>query len=171
MKKILFLLTLFPFLHGTSYPVTFVSCKQDEIVVRYEEQDMQVSLFNIKIDESAGWNKTCDLLQQASQIKMEIDPSSAINEPVPVYLFADDTLLQSALLKEDLAFIQIKNPEYTYEKQMEEAINATEVVAQPKEQTKKTSYAKTAPLYVLGAIVVWMGMWYVWLRKKKQQNK
>lgn len=171
MKKILILLALFPFLHATSYQAELVSCQQDELIIKSQGQELQVSLFNVKIKESAGWNKTCDLLENAKSITFEVDPSSAVKDPLPVYLFADDDLVQEVLLKQKLAFLQIKNPEYTYEKQLEEAVETTQVVAEPAPKEETTGFAKNAPLFLAALVAIWAGMLYLMLRKKKQKNK
>ena len=58
MVKLLWLFVLFSFQHGISYDVNYVHCDIDEIAVRYEEEVVDVELFNIEIKEKAGWKKT-----------------------------------------------------------------------------------------------------------------
>ena len=95
MKLRLFIMfALFPFLHATSYSAKLVSCSKDQIVLKSQDSEFRVSLFNTKITKEEGWQKTCELLEDATSIRFEIDPSSKIEEPVPVYLFADDKLVQ-----------------------------------------------------------------------------
>ena len=55
MIKLLWLFVLFSFQHGISYDVHYVHCDIDEIAVRYEEEVVDVELFNIEIKEKAGW--------------------------------------------------------------------------------------------------------------------
>lgn len=170
MKKILLLLALFPFLHATSYHADYVSCKQDEIILKMQKEEVQVSLFNIKIKDETGWKQTCDLLQEAKKISVEIDPSSAVQEPIPVYIFVDETLLQETLLKDDQAFIQIKNPEYTYASQMEAATHTKSVMAKPKAKEEPRSHAKNAPIFFGILCIIWCVFLYYFWHKKKQKK-
>ena len=170
MKRILLLFALFPFLHATSYHGELISCQQDQIVLKLQGENVQVSLFNIKIKEEAGWNKTCDILEHAKKLSVEIDPSSAVSEPLPVYLFADDELLQEVLLKDEEAFIEIRNPEYTYEQRMEEAANTTSVMAkEPVVETKK-QHAKNAPMFFFSILFAWVIFLIVFMRRKKKKK-
>ena len=168
MRQFLILFVLFPFLHGTSYQAELVSCQQDSIRLKTQGQEITVSLFNVKINETSGWNKTCSLLEDASSIRFEIDPGSAVEEPVPVYLFADEDLIQEVLVKNKLGFIQIRNPEYTYEKRLEQAEGTTQVVAEVKETKEQRTYALQAPLFLLGLIVSWCILLYIFIRKKRR---
>lgn len=170
MKKLLVLLALFPFLHATTYHGELVSCKQNEIVLKLQNENVEISLFNIKLKDDEAWNKTCDLLTKADKIRVEIDPSSAVSEPLPVYLFVDDELLQSLLLKDQQAYIQIRNPEYTYEKELEQAQQSTAVMAQPQKKEVKKQHAKNAPVFFLFLFVIWVSFLLdFWYRKKKKK--
>ena len=170
MKKFLLLLALFPFLHATSYHGELVSCQQDQIILKLQGEEVQVSLFNIKLKDETAWNKTCDILSNAKKISIEIDPSSAIQEPLPLYLFADDELLQETLLKDQQAFIEIRNPEYTYESQMEKAETAAAVIAQPQKKEVKKQHAKNAPVFFLTLFSIWLMFLLLFLHKKKQKK-
>lgn len=148
MKLRLFIMfALFPFLHATSYSAKLVSCSQDQIVLKSQDSEFRVSLFNTKITKEEGWQKTCELLEDATSIRFEIDPSSKIEEPVPVYLFADDKLVQEELMKQGHAYPMIRNPEYTYEKRLESAYDATQTMAKPAEVKTKSRPALVGPLY------------------------
>jgi len=59
---------LFPFLHATSYSAKLVSCSQDQIVLKSQDSEFRVSLFNTKITKEEGWQKTCELLEDATSI-------------------------------------------------------------------------------------------------------
>lgn len=170
MKKILLLFALFPFLHATSYHGEFVSCQPDEIVLKLQGEEVSVSLFNIKIKEETGWNKTCDILKNAKKITVEIDPGSAVSEPLPVYLFADDELVQELLLRDDEAFIEIRNPEYTYEKRMEEAIKTTSVMAKETEVETTKHHARNAPIFFFVSLLIWALFLFIFLRRKKRKK-
>lgn len=168
MKKLLILLTLFPFLHATSYTATYVSCDSDAIVLKLQGQDTQVSLFNVKVKEQ-GWSTTCELLSKAEKLHIEIDPSSAVQEPLPVYIFADGELVQEELLKKQQAIIQIRNPEYTYEDQMEKASSTTSVMAPAITPTKR-AHAKNAPLLLGTLIILWLGMLTAILHRRNHKK-
>lgn len=170
MKKILMIFALFPFLHATSYHGELVSCKNEEIILKLQGEEIPVALFNVKIKDEAGWNKTCDLLTSANKITVEIDPSSAITTPLPVYLFADDTLIQEELIKQQEAYIQIRNPEYTYEKQMEDVEKTDMVMASEHETVDKKTHAKNAPIFLFILSCVWCIFLFIYLLKKKQKK-
>ena len=101
---------------------------------------------------------------------MEVDPTSKLDDRLPVYLFYDDELLQESLLREDLAYIKIKNPEYMYAKQMETAAQKhTSVAAEEKKEEKKEN-AIVAPLYLLAAFGLWCLLLLYVLRCKYKQK-
>ena len=122
--------------------------------------------------DEAGWNKTCDLLSSAKKITIEIDPSSAITSPLPVYLFADDTLVQEELIKQQEAYIQIRNPEYTYEKQMEDVEKTDTVMAPESDPIVKKAHAKNAPIFLLYYPVygVFFCSFFYYKKKTKKKN-
>ncbi len=70
-----------------------VSCQKDQIIVKSEGSELNLSLFNTKITDDKGWDMTCSLLEEANTVTFEIDPSSKITKDLPVYLFADEMLL------------------------------------------------------------------------------
>ena len=56
MKLRLFIMfALFPFLHATSYTAKLVSCNQDQIILKSQDSDVKVALFNTKITKEEGW--------------------------------------------------------------------------------------------------------------------
>lgn len=168
--QILYVFALFPFLHTTSYPAELVKCSQEQILLSSNSEEIEVSLFNTKIIDDDGWKKACSLLEDASSIRFEIDPSSKIEEPIPVYLFVNDTLVQEELMKLEYAYPMIRNPEYTYEKQLEEAYDSTKTIANAVVEQTEHSSAMVAPLYVLGIAMLWILMVFrfVWKRKSKK---
>ena len=173
MKKIILLFALFPFLHSSGYVVEYVSCKPQEIIVSYEDEQVQLSLFNTKITKQEGWNKACTLIKKAQKLRIEIDPSSKIEGVIPVYLFADDTLIQEELIKDGYAYPMIRNPEYTYEKRLEDAQQTTSVMAKPAVKEVEHGHAVVAPLYLLIVCLLWLAMvctmW--WKHRRKSRLK
>lgn len=172
MKLRLFIMfALFPFLHATSYTAKLVSCNQDQIILKSQDSDVKVALFNTKITKEEGWKEACGLLEDAKTIRFEIDPSSKIEEPVPVYLFADDKLVQEELMKQGYAYPMIRNPEYTYEKRLEAAYDATQTMAKPAEVNTKSRPALVGPLYLAGALLLWslMALYILYRHRKKQK--
>lgn len=165
MKVVLsWLLALFPFLHAQAYPVTVTSCASDAIVLNKDGVDFNASLFNIEMKDEQGWEKTCKRLQDGSSFHIEIDPSTQIKEPIPVYLFVDDTLLQELLLRDDVAYIKIDNPEYTYEKQMKDAQTTLQTMANSK--TEITTHGSSYGWLFLGVLYfLWLVMLYRLYRK------
>lgn len=171
MKLFMVVLTaLFPFLHEKSYKAEVVSCQKNQIVVKSEGSVLYLSLFNTKITDDKGWEMTCSLLEDANTVTFEIDPSSKIAEKLPVYLFADETLLQEELLKKGYAYPIIKNPQYTYEKRMEEAYNAVKVLAQDSKE-ESHSLAFQGPLYFGIAFLLWITIIFGYFNKQKKAKK
>ena len=173
MKKAILLLALFPFLHKTVYPVEYVSCKTGEIIVKHEDETLEISLFNTKITSEKGWNQACSLISEAKQLRIEMDPSSKIEEPMPVYLFADGQLVQEEIIKKEAAYPMIHNPEYTYEKRLEAALDTTKTMAGTKTVKSTHKPAFVAPLYLAGVLFLWGAMLVYMLHqhRKKRRHK
>lgn len=149
------MLALFPYLHDTSYNVQVQSCEPNHIVVVSEGVPQEITLFNLKMkDEKRGWEKTCSLLKDANEVSMQIDKSSAVDDPLSVYLFANDSLIQEDLVREDLAYTLIHNPEYTYESKLMEVAQSNRVMAEPKESTT-SSYASYGWIFLLTLCIIW----------------
>ncbi|MGX8832799.1 thermonuclease [Amedibacillus sp. YH-ame6] len=172
MKRTILMLALFPFIHSTAYKVEFVSCEKDKIVVKHEQEDVNITLFNTKIVNEKGWKETCEIIENAKELKMEIDPSSKIEETLPVYLFADDTLVQEELMKKSYAYLMIKNPEYTYEKRLEAAYQTTQTLAKSTDIKTDHGYAIVAPLYLGAVFLIWffMAAYMFWKHRKKDEK-
>lgn len=168
----LLVVALFPFLHNTKYAVTLVSCKPDEIVLQHEQNRIKVSLFNVHMkQEEEGWIQACSLLEEASDITFEIDASSKIEEPIPVWLFADDILIQEELVKQDYAFPVIHNPEYTYEKRLEEAVSTTQAIAQEAESDERRKWPMQGPIFLFMLLLIWsVFVWYI-MKIYRQKQK
>lgn len=171
--RVILLLALFPFLHATSYPVSYVSCKSEEIIVKKDDQQVEVALFNLKITDKKGWIMVEDMISKAKKLRIEIDPTSKITEPIPVYLFADEKLVQEEVIRSGYGYPMIHNPEYTYEERLEAAFDSTQTMAKPAPIKETKSMAVVAPIYFGVLFVIWgsMGCW-IWVgRKKKISSK
>ena len=130
MKQFLILLfALFPYFHSQRYTVTYHSCEPERIIVEDGKERFEIVLFNLKISDEQGWDRTCTILQTAEKLEIEVDPSSQISEPLNVYLFADGELLQKTLVREDHAYTLIHNPEYLYEEELLAMEESTSVMA------------------------------------------
>lgn len=166
------MLALFPFLHNTSYPVEYKSCNEDTIILTYEGEAFSVSLFNTKIIKEEGWRKTCSLLDSASEIRIEIDKSSRVQEPIPVYLFADQILIQEQIIKSHYAYPMIKNPEYKYEKRLEAAWGTTPTIAQNNKTTVDTKDHKNiTQMYVLASLIIWIVLFLVLFKERRKKAR
>ena len=77
---------------------------------------------------------------------------------------------QEELLKKGYAYPIIKNPQYTYEKRMEEAYNATNVIAKDTEE-ESHSPAFQGPLYFGIAFLLWGSIIFGYFNKKKKAKK
>ena len=63
------------------------------------------------------------MVNQAEQVSFEIDDHVEQLYPLPVWLFCDGQLLQRVLVEEGVAQVNIRNPEYAYQAQLEAALN------------------------------------------------
>lgn len=164
---------LFPFLHATDYSAKLVSCKPQEIIVESEGSHVTISLFNTKITDKKGWTYACDMLYKADSIHFEIDPSTKVEDPLSVYLFADDQLVQEELMRQGYAYPMIRNPEYTYEKDLEAAFDSVQTMAKEKPEVieKAKRYPLIGPIFLGVLLLIWFGMLWVILRNRKKKQK
>lgn len=94
-------------------------CDEDELVFSKDEHSFQASFFNIRFVDEKARLKACSLLEKTNRVEVEIDPQSSHAQPIDVYIFTDGYLLQRELIEKGLAKINIRNPEYVYEAEME----------------------------------------------------
>lgn len=168
MKYILpFMLALFPFLHNVSYEVELKSCENERIIVSKDGTDFEVTLFNLKMKSDEGWTKTCSILNKSEKITMEIDESSAVSEPLAVTLFADGQMLQEDLIRENLAYTLIHNPEYKYETRLLELEKSNQVMAQEHVESEYP-YEAQGWKFLLFIFLIWLLMITYLLYKNKK---
>lgn len=149
-------LALFPLLHETSYPAEFQSCSAEGIFLKIKDEVREVQLFNIVMNEK-GTGRVCKALEEAKTITVEIDSSSQVEDPLPVYIFADGNLLQEEVLKNQEGYIAVKNPEYRYEKRMEAAAAAQKTSAKQKQpETVKAHQPSRGYRYLLLFLTIWI---------------
>ncbi|MEG0959022.1 MAG: hypothetical protein RSH23_05615, partial [Erysipelotrichaceae bacterium] len=67
---ILSLVSLFSY--GVSYPVELKSCDKGQIFVLFQDETIEISLFNLSLNEK-GKEKVCNLIQKEKDLKIEID--------------------------------------------------------------------------------------------------
>lgn len=168
MKLMILLLALFPFLHEQKYSVTLHSCEANKIIVKEGDTPFEITLFNLKITDEAGWEQTCSLLENAEKLEIEVDSSTMISEPLPVYLFVDQELIHEALIREDHAYTQIHNPEYRYETKLLELENTKSTMAVSTNQEGKQKRKSTGWLFLLFLMISWIIMIsYVLIKLRK----
>lgn len=162
---------LFPFLHNTVYTAKLTSCDANQIIINAQGEDMLVSLFNLNIINEKGWNRTCTMLEAANEITFEIDASSKIDEPVPVYLFADGVLIQEELIRNAEGYSVIHNPEYKYEKQLEKVSNISSTIANPDETVDQKHKRSYGFVYLSVFLLLWGLLFYHLIYKYKWKHK
>lgn len=162
---------LFPFLHNTVYTAKLTSCESNNIVINSQGEDMIVSLFNLNIIHENGWNRTCTMLKEADEITFEIDPSSKIDEPIPVYLFADGKFIHEEIIRNQEGYSIIHNPEYKYEKQLEELSNISSTVADPSEENDEHQSRPYGFVYLFIFVLLWSLLFYHLIYKQKRSKK
>ena len=113
MKLIMILAaSLLPFLHETRYPAEVKGCDAQGITLSAEGELFHAELFNVTYAEEDGWQDACAILAEADEVSFEVDPLVSLEEPLPVYLFADGQMVQERLLQEGKAVLSIRNPNY-----------------------------------------------------------
>lgn len=147
---------LFPFLHSQLYEVNFYSCEKDRIILTYQDQPFEVRLFNLKMKNDNGWEKACRMIQHAEQLQIEIDASSKIQEPLEVYLFVKDELLQEILIRENLAYTMIHNPEYKYEQKLMDLQNAKQVMGANATNTLQIDTKSQGWIFLSLTLFLWL---------------
>ncbi|MDY5168911.1 hypothetical protein [Dielma fastidiosa] len=115
-------------LYDQKETVDVEKCDEDELVFSKDEHSFQASFFNIRFVNEEARRQACEMLTKARRVEVEIDPQSSRDQPVDVYVFTDGTLLQKTLLEKGLALINIRNPEYIHEAEMEEGVAETTAV-------------------------------------------
>ena len=99
------------------------------------------------------------LLEEADEIRFEIDDAVTLQEPLPIYLFADGVMVQVTLLEKEKAYVEVHNPNYRYEDQMEMAQGTRSVMA----AESRTDGKKGVPIrsyLVYGAVVFLWGLMF-----------
>ncbi len=162
------LAALFPYLHNQRYPVQYQSCEKDHIVVVDQKTPFEITLFNLRIQDDQGWESVCRIMENADKLEMEVDASTQVREPLPVYLFADDKLIQQSLIEQHHAYTLIHNPEYRYEKELlaleEEALVMADVST---EEIHSDAYSQ-GPLFLLFIFISWMGMFIIMILRLRK---
>ena len=156
---LVFLASLLPFLHETSYEAEVKGCDAQCILLESQGERFEATLFNIGYRQEEGWKETCALLEEADEIRFEIDDAVTLQEPLPIYLFADGVMVQVTLLEKEKAYVEVHNPNYRYEDQMEMAQGTRSVMA----AESRTDGKKGVPIrsyLVYGAVVFLWGLMF-----------
>lgn len=162
---------LFPFLHNTIYPASLTSCNSESIIINSQGEDMTVSLFNLNIINEKGWNHTCKMLEEAKEISFEIDASSKIDEPIPVYLFADGKLIQEEIIRNEEGYSVIHNPEYKYQKRLD-ALDETSLTMATADEQKESEHNRSYGfIYLAVFILLWILLYYQLIYKAKKYKQ
>lgn len=137
----LIVLALFSFLHEERYEINEYTCEKNNIKVAYDNVWYDVTLFNVFIEEDSD---VCSYLD--GELSIEFDSYVKIENPLNVYLFVDDELLQQLLIDHQEASVKIANPKYKYplEKKDTKVMNEIEENHQVKEKfsnSKKIAFA------------------------------
>lgn len=156
MRYLLVLLaSLLPFLHTTEYAAEVKGCDASGITLSAQGTTFAAELFNVGYLEEDGWQDTCAMLADAKAVSFVIDPAVRVEEPLPVYLYADGVLVQVSLLEDHKAYIEIKSPNYLYEDTLEMAEGTRAVVADAQEPIRQSG----APLRSYFAYAIVLGAW------------
>lgn len=162
---------LFPFLHETVYTATLTSCEPGKIVINSQGEDMIVSLFNLNIISEKGWTRTCTMLKDAKEITFEIDSTSKIDEPIPVYLFADGKFIQEEIIRNAEGYSIIHNPEYKYQKRLEKLTQTSAAMAVPHDDVETEHSRSYGFIYLVVFIALWFVLYYRLFYKGRHPKK
>ena len=94
-----------------------IHCDDSRITVVLQDQIIPVVLFDVQVSEQ-GQYRVCQILNESEEIRIELQPGFTESIPLPVWLFADDQLVQKILLDHREAEILIANPTYLYMDQL-----------------------------------------------------
>lgn len=171
MKQFLILwFALFPYFHSQRYTVNFHSCEAERIIVEDGKEPFAITLFNLKISDEKGWERTCTMLQEAEKLEIEVDPSSQISEPLPVYLFADGELLQKTLVRENHAYTLIHNPEYLYEEELLALEESTSTMAMTEGTQENHNAHSNGWLFLFFIFCSWLITIFMTVRSFQKQS-
>lgn len=162
------LVALFPYLHEQRYPVQYQSCEKDHIVVADNKTPFEITLFNLRIRDDEGWESVCRILENADKLEIEVDASAQVSEPLPVYLFADDKLIQQSLIEQHRAYTLIHNPEYRYEKELLALEEEVPVMGNATSEEAHSDAYSQGPLFLLFILLSWVGMLIIMILKLRK---
>lgn len=162
MRKItLIMLALFSFLHEERYEANNYKCENNEIKVEYEDTWYDISLFNVFIKEEAN---VCSYLK--GDVTFEFDSYVKIENPLNVYLFVDDEMLQQTLIDNNEASIKIENPKYKYKLKEKEV----KVISEVNEVDTHEEVFTTSKKIAIAIIIIWVLLGIVILCFKIRKN-
>lgn len=162
MRKItLIMLALFSFLHEERYEVSDYTCKNNVIKVEYEDMWYDVSLFNVFIEEESD---VCSYLHD--EVSFEFDSYVKIENPLNVYLFVNDELLQQTLIDNKEASIKIANPKYKYQLTKKD----TKVMKEVAEGQEQDNVFSTSKKIAIAFIVIYLLLCVLLLCLKVKRN-
>ncbi len=167
----IFYLALFPFLHNTIYSAKVNTCGSDGITITAQGSTMNITLFNLKITREEGWGRVCNLLKSAEHVTFEIDASAKIEDPLPVYLFADGKLIQEEIIRNNEGYSIIRNPEYKYEKRLMELQDTTQVMANLNNRSRTQNHLSYGWLFLLMFTLMWSFLFYHLIYKYSKFKK
>ncbi len=165
MKLIMILAaSLLPFLHETRYPAEVKGCDAQGITLSAEGELFHAELFNVTYAEEDGWQDACAILAEADEVSFEVDPLVSLEEPLPVYLFADGEMVQERLLQEGKAVLSIRNPNYRYEEQLEAAEPPLQTMADTQSAQDDRSLPMRSYLVYAAVLLIWAALFWqlVW---------
>ncbi len=167
----IFYLALFPFLHNTTYSAKINTCGSDGITLTAQGSTMNVTLFNLKITKEEGWGRVCNLLKGAQNVTFELDTSVKIEDPLPVYLFADGKLVQEEVIRNNEGYSVIRNPEYKYEKRIMELQDTTQVMANLSNRPLTRDHLSYGWLFLLMFMIMWGFLFYHLIYKHSKYRR
>lgn len=119
-----------PLFRNTMYRGNVLLCDYNGFLFDYQNNQYEMKLFNVMLNKE-DINSICSILS-ANSVEIEIDLLAATSGIVEVYVFIDDELLQTRLIRDNMARITLRNPEFKYYSEMvnysETEVNAVEVL-------------------------------------------
>ena len=132
-----------------------IHCDGHQIIIILQDQSIPVVLFDVRVS-GQGQHRACQMINEAEEIRIELQPGFTHNTPLPVWLFADDQLIQKTLLEHREAQILIANPTYLYMRQLLEVQDSVMEQGDPGSDYTYTTDRGQFCLLFLSAILIVM---------------
>lgn len=111
--------------------VSLARCDETQLVFMNEETQIQTDFFNVLFYDESGRQQACEYLKKAEIIQLEEE----VTMDNAYYIYIDEVLLQSKLINEGVARVNVEFEGYLHKLQKDEVI----VIAQNEKPERENS--------------------------------